>query len=70
MNFENLIFQTCYIKPFEYLNGTIIAVHISLKGIEYQVRYYLNGEQRTDYFFNHEIADKGEYAELHTCKNK
>jgi len=70
MNYENLINKTCYIKPFEYLDGVIIAVHISLKGIEYQVRYYLNGEQKTDYFFDWEVISKEEYAELQTCKNK
>ncbi len=57
MNYENLINSPCKIKPFEDLDGIIIAVFITKKGVEYQVRYYLNGEQKTDYFFDWEIKD-------------
>lgn len=53
--FFDLIEKPCKIIPFEYLSGVIIAVFITKKGIEYQVRYYLDGEQRTDYFFEWEI---------------
>ena len=44
-------YRSCEIIPFEKLKGTIIAVFITKKGVEYQVRYYLNGEQKTEYFF-------------------
>lgn len=56
--FFDLIEKPCKIKPFENLSGTIIAVYITKKGIEYQVRYYLDGEQRTDYFFEWEIESE------------
>ncbi len=46
--------QPCIIKPFE-INGHIIAIFITKKGVEYQCRYYLNGEQKSEYFFNWEI---------------
>jgi hypothetical protein len=52
---DDVINCDCEIKPFEYLKGTIIAIFITKKGIEYQVRYYMNGEQKTDYFFDWEI---------------
>jgi len=54
-NYEDLINKPCKIIPFEYLKGVLLAVFITKKGVEYQVRYYLNGEQKTEYFFNWEI---------------
>lgn len=56
-NYESLINTSCLITPLEDLKGTIIAVYITRKGIEYQVRYYLNGEQKTEYFFDWEIKN-------------
>lgn len=55
MNYEKLINTECKIKPLEDLKGTIIGIYINRKGTEYQVRYYFNGEQKTDYFFDWEI---------------
>ena len=52
---EILINKPCLITPFENLKGTILAIFITKKGIEYQVRYYLDGNQNTDYFFDWEI---------------
>jgi hypothetical protein len=57
---DDVINCDCEIKPFEYLKGTIIAIFITKKGIEYQVRYYMNGEQKTDYFFDWEIILLGD----------
>ena len=57
---DDVINHDCEIKPFEYLKGTIIAIFITKKGIEYQVRYYMNGEQKTDYFFDWEIILLGD----------
>ena len=53
--YQNLIFKDCMIIPFENLKGTIIAVFITKKGVEYQVRYYADFEQKTEYFFEKEI---------------
>lgn len=61
-NFENCINMPCKIMPFENLKGIIIGVYITKKGIEYEVRYYMNGEQKTNYFFDWEI-DESEDAE-------
>lgn len=58
MNYQELINKPCKIKPFENLDGIIIAIFITKKGVEYQVRYYLNGEQKTDYFFDWEIKEE------------
>ena len=53
--YETLINKHCNIKPFENLKGTILAVFITKKGVEYQVRYYADFEQKTEYFFDWEI---------------
>lgn len=58
MKYENLIDlieKSCKIIPFENLTGTIIGIYITKKGIEYQVRYYSNFEQKTEYFFGWEL---------------
>jgi len=55
MKYENLIEKSCKIIPFENLTGTIIGIYITKKGIEYQVRYYSNFEQKTEYFFEWEL---------------
>lgn len=56
MEYEKLINKPCEIMPFENLKGIILAIYITKKGVEYQVRYYLNGEQKTEYFFDWEIV--------------
>ena len=53
---EKILEKECYIKPFE-MKGTIIGIYMSKKGIEYQVRYYINAEQKTEYFFGWEIKE-------------
>lgn len=55
MKYENLIEKPCKIIPFENLTDTIIGIYITKKGIEYQVRYYSNFEQKTEYFFGWEL---------------
>lgn len=55
---ESFINKECKIKPLE-LKGIIIALYITKKGVEYQVRYYWNGEQKTEYFFDWEIDING-----------
>ena len=54
MNYEDFINTPCHIKPLD-VTGTILAILITKRGTEYQVRYYLHGEQKTDYFFDWEI---------------
>lgn len=46
MDYKELINKPCIIIPFENLQGIITAIFINKKGVEYQVRYYLNGEQK------------------------
>jgi len=55
VDYEELINKDCTIIPFENLKGTIIAIFITKKGVEYQVRYYADFEQKTEYFFDWEI---------------
>lgn len=59
-DYKEYINKNCKIIPFD-CRGTIIGVYITGKGIEFQVRYYMNGEQKTDYFFEWEIlTESGE----------
>lgn len=54
-DYEKLINKKCKIIPFENLDGIITGIYISKKGIEYQIRYYMNCEQKIEYFFDFEI---------------
>lgn len=51
IDFEKLLYKDCYIIPFERLPGKIVAINISKKGVEYQIRYFLNGEYKLKWFF-------------------
>ena len=51
---KKILFKYCRIKPLE-IKGVIVGIYITTKGTEYQVRYYWNGEQKTEYFFDFEI---------------
>ena len=52
---RDLIFKKCKIKPLEDFEGTITSLTISYKGAELQVRYYFNGVQNTNWFYDSEI---------------
>lgn len=50
--------RVCEILPMEKLEGRVLAIVISRQGIEYQVRYILNGDCKTEYFFEDEVRFK------------
>ena len=50
-----IIYKKCKILPFENLDGVIIAINQSKKGTELQVRYFLNGEYKLEWFFDFDI---------------
>lgn len=52
---QEYIYAKCKIKELEAV-GHITAVFITKRGVEYQVRYYIEGEQREQYFFDFEIS--------------
>ena len=52
---NELVFKPCIIKPFENLDGMIVALNQSKKGTELQVRYFLNGEYKLDWFYDFDI---------------
>lgn len=56
--FEHLIFRLCIIKPFENLEGVITAITQSKRGTELQVRYFINGEYKSDWFYDFDIELK------------
>lgn len=59
MNIEisGLLFKPCKIKPFIDLDGVIVGLNQSKRGTELQVRYFLNGDYRTEWFFDFDIEE-------------
>lgn len=55
---SELIYKPCVIKPFENLQGVIVGLNQSKKGTELQVRYFLNGEYKLEWFFDFDIELK------------
>ena len=52
------IYKPCFIKPLDNLEGVIIALNQSKKGTELQIRYFINGEHRIEWFFDFDIVLK------------
>lgn len=52
---NDVIYKDCVIIPFENLEGKIVAINQSKKGTEIQVRYFLNGEYKLEWFFDFDI---------------
>lgn len=52
---NKILFKPCKIKPFEDLEGVIVALNQSKKGTELQVRYFLHGEHKIEWFFDFDI---------------
>jgi hypothetical protein len=40
-------------------DGIILSIWIVRSGITYETRYFLNGELKTTYFYDHELTLKG-----------
>lgn len=54
------------IKPIDNLQGVIIAVHLSIDGLQYYVRYFANSKMETEYFYGHELElDKKRFIDFH-----
>lgn len=57
MNIEiskNLM-KPCKILPFENLEGIIVGENHSKEGVELQVRYFLHGEYKKEWFYDFDI---------------
>ena len=52
---SSFVYKKCKILPFENLDGVIIAMNQSKEGTELQVRYFLNGEYKKEWFFDFDI---------------
>ena len=50
------LFQPCEIVPLESLNGVIVAINFSKKGTELQVRYFIDGEYRVEWFYDFDLV--------------
>lgn len=55
IEWEKLLYKNCYIIPFENLQGRIVAIMISKRGVELQVRYCLNGVYKLEWFFDFDV---------------
>ena len=54
---NKIIFKPVKIIPLEHLEGVIVAMNQSKKGTELQVRYFLNGEHRLEWFFDFDLEE-------------
>jgi hypothetical protein len=53
------------IKPIS-AEGVVIAVHLSLDGLQYFVRYFMDGKVIEAYFFGHELEiDKKRFIDFY-----
>jgi hypothetical protein len=52
---KELLFKPCLILPLENQKGIITSLIYSYKGTEFQVRYYFDGGQRSEWFYDFEI---------------
>ena len=50
--------SVCEILPMNKLEGRVMAIVISNKGIEYQVSYKMKGAGKVDYFLEKEVKLK------------
>lgn len=67
---QDLVFCPCEIKTLDNTKGYISSVCISYKGVEFQVRYYIDGEQRTEWFQCFEIIITGKSAQYQENSNE
>ena len=56
---ENILHKEVYITEIA-TTGTVVSVFIGDYGVQYNVRYFLNGDAKTVYMFDHEITQKGD----------
>lgn len=54
----DFLFKNCIIKPFDDLEGLIIAVKYDRCGAEVLVRYVLYGALRMDWFYDFDVEIK------------
>lgn len=52
---EKFLFRRCLIIPLENYRGIITSICANNRGFEFQVRYYIDGEQKTEWFYDFEI---------------
>lgn len=52
---NELLYKKAKIVPFDNLEGVIVAINQSKKGTELQIRYFLNGEHRIEWFFDFDV---------------
>lgn len=60
MNYEEQIQKNCVIPLLGNMPGIVTAIYITKKGVEYQVRYFLDGKAISDYFFDWEVVIDGQ----------
>lgn len=54
---KEVLFKSVKIPALEKQHGMIVSVFVGEMGVQYNVRYFLNGEVKTVYMFDHEIQE-------------
>jgi hypothetical protein len=55
---QDLFLRKVEIVPFEGVEGTITTLTYGIGGLQLNVRYYLDGQQKEDWFFTEELIIK------------
>ena len=57
---QDLFLRKVEIVPFEDVEGTITTLTYGIGGLQLNVRYYLDGQQKEDWFFPEELIIKND----------
>lgn len=52
---QDLFLRKAKIVPFEDIEGVITTLSYGIGGLQLNVRYYLDGQQKEDWFFPEEL---------------
>mgnify|MGYP007122041061 CR=1 FL=1 len=50
------LYRPVLIKPLENMEGILLAICMNKYGFEYQIRYYNDGVQKTEWFLQDEVV--------------
>lgn len=54
---RDVLFKTVKIPDLENQRGMIVSVFVGEFGVQYNVRYFINGEVKTVYMFDNELQE-------------
>lgn len=68
IDFEYRIHDSVKILALE-TTGRVIGLYVCLDGIQYRVRYFYNGDLKSEYFFDSELGSLTSTSKTQTKKN-